>query len=128
VTPGTPARSLSDAPFDRGLQAERTALAWRRTGLSLALGSLAAARIFSPVLGVFSYALGLLGLAAAVYFIAKADRRYRMAHQSLISTAEHPAGPRLSTGGALLGAMTLFVLAAGAIGVVFVLATAAASR
>ncbi len=122
---GTLARSLSDAPFDRGLQAERTALAWRRTGLSLALGSLAAARVLSPVLGLFSYALGLLGLAAAAYFITTADRRYRVAHASLTSTAEHPAGPRLSTGGALLGAMTLFALAAGIVGVVFVLVSAA---
>ncbi|MCU1477026.1 MAG: hypothetical protein JWQ64_1719 [Subtercola sp.] len=121
---GPPGRSLSDAPFDRGLQAERTALAWRRTGLSLALGSLAAARVLSDALGLFSYALGLVGLATAAYVITKADRRYRVAHASLTSTAEHPAGPRLTTGGALLGAMTLFVLAAGVLGVVFVLASA----
>ncbi|MEF2976643.1 DUF202 domain-containing protein [Subtercola sp. YIM 133946] len=121
---GSPARSLGDAPFDRGLQAERTALAWRRTALSLALGSLAASRVLSTVLGLGSYALGMLGLAAAACFLVSADRRYRRAHASLTSTAAHPRGPRLTSSGTMLLAMMLVALAAGALASVYVLLAA----
>ncbi|GGF17237.1 DUF202 domain-containing protein [Subtercola lobariae] len=122
------ARSLSDAPFDRGLQAERTALAWRRTGLSLALGSLAGARILSPVFGLTAYVLGLLGLAAAAFFMARADRRYRVAHRSLVATAGHPAGARLTSGGGLLIALSVFALIVGGVAAAFVCASALTGR
>ena len=117
------ARSLDDAPFDRGLQAERTALAWRRTGLSLALASLAGARVLTTVFGLTSYLLGVLGLAAAAYFMVRADRRYRQAHDSLTTSRAEPTGARLTAGGGLLLAMTAIVLVAGAVGAIFVCAT-----
>jgi len=59
-----------------GAQPERTTLAWRRTALSVAVGSVVAARLAAPALGVLSVALGILGagLAATVWW--SAARRY----------------------------------------------------
>jgi uncharacterized membrane protein YidH (DUF202 family) len=39
------------ALYDAGLQPERTALAWRRTGLALSAGSLIAVRVLATSLG-----------------------------------------------------------------------------
>ncbi|UFS59724.1 DUF202 domain-containing protein [Subtercola endophyticus] len=118
------ARSLTDAPFDRGLQAERTALAWRRTALSLALGSLAAARVLAAAFGLWSYAIGMLGLAASALFLFSADRRYRRAHESLVASSAAPTGARLASGGLLLAALTVIALAAAVLGTIFVIVAA----
>ena len=66
---------MTSAP-PAGAQPERTALAWRRTALSVALGSVVAARLAAPALGVLSVALGILGagLAATVWW--GSARRY----------------------------------------------------
>ena len=47
--------SRSDRPFDAGLWVERTALAWRRTALAVAVGSLAALRILPEILGLWAF-------------------------------------------------------------------------
>jgi uncharacterized membrane protein YidH (DUF202 family) len=57
-----------DAPFDPGLQPERTLLAWRRTALALGVAAVAAA--------AFAY------LAAAL--------RYRRTHAALTAAARLP--------------------------------------
>ena len=68
---------------DRGAQPERTALAWRRTALSVAASSVVAARLSAPSLGVVAVAVGVLGagLATAVWW--SADRRYLPTRRSL---------------------------------------------
>ena len=42
---------------DTGMQAERTSLAWRRTALSVAVGSLVGLRVLPPQLGAMGYAV-----------------------------------------------------------------------
>ncbi|MGY4645641.1 DUF202 domain-containing protein [Cellulomonas sp. URHB0016] len=59
-----------------GLAAERTRLAWRRTGLSLAAGSVAAARLFQEVVGGAAWSLGAAGLAASAALLVAAYRRH----------------------------------------------------
>ena len=50
-------------PFDPGLQPERTALAWRRAALSLAVGSLACGRLLQPAVGGVAWLLAVVGVA-----------------------------------------------------------------
>jgi uncharacterized membrane protein YidH (DUF202 family) len=93
----------ADPPFDRGLQPERTLLAWRRTALALAVGSVAGARLALPVLGGPAIAVGLLGAAAAFAAYTSASIRYRRSHRALVAGRSLP-----------VGALPLAVLAAGA--------------
>ncbi|MBO9553841.1 DUF202 domain-containing protein [Cellulomonas sp.] len=79
--------SVSAAP-DEGLAAERTRLAWRRTGLALAAGSVAAARLLQEVVGGAAWALGIAGLAASAALLVAAYQRH---------TGEHAGGGRLVT-------------------------------
>jgi uncharacterized membrane protein YidH (DUF202 family) len=65
------------SPADKGTQAERTALAWRRTALSVAVGSLIGLRVLPPQLGPLGYAVAALGLVWSVDLTLTARRRYR---------------------------------------------------
>ncbi|GAA1972808.1 DUF202 domain-containing protein [Microbacterium pumilum] len=66
------------SPRDPGLQPERTELAWRRTALALAVGSLISLRLFPEALGDPLWAIpGLAGLVAAGALWMTARRRYR---------------------------------------------------
>lgn len=49
-------------PSGPGLAQERTAFAWRRTALSVAVGSLLCLRVLPPQLGPAGWALAVLGL------------------------------------------------------------------
>lgn len=77
--------SDSDAPrpFDPGLQAERTSLAWTRTALSIVAGSLVAARVLPGRVGDWILIPALLALAASMLLIWWAHRRYRAVTASL---------------------------------------------
>ena len=97
-----------NALVDPGLQPERTALAWRRTVLALAVGALVSLRLMSPVLGVWSVAVGLTGLALAAAMWVLSARRSDQATQALLHGAGHLPGGGLL----LLHALT----AAGAAG------------
>jgi putative membrane protein len=69
--------------FDVGLQAERTALAWRRTALAMAVAAVGAGRLAAPVLGFVAVLLGAVGLVQAALVAYAAGRRYRAVHRSL---------------------------------------------
>lgn len=64
--------------YDPGLQPERTELAWRRTALSLGVGSLVAMRLLPEILGDPLWALGGVGgllIAAGIWVMARARLR-----------------------------------------------------
>ncbi|TWX38769.1 DUF202 domain-containing protein [Frigoribacterium sp. ACAM 257] len=77
--------SRADGPWDPGLQPERTALAWRRTGLALTVGSLIGLRVLPPLLGPAAYLLAGLGVVASLAVLAAAHRRYRRVHRLLLA-------------------------------------------
>jgi putative membrane protein len=89
-----------------GLAAERTRLAWRRTGLALAAGSVAAARLFQEVVGGVAWSLGAAGLAASAALLVAAYRR-------------HTGGPQ--GGGRLVTACAAGVVVIGVCSVLMVL-------
>ncbi|MGW4114612.1 DUF202 domain-containing protein [Actinosynnema sp. NPDC004786] len=61
---------------DRGLQPERTVLAWRRTVLALAVGSLLSLRLVAAPWGPWAGAGGLV-VAAALWVAAERRARHR---------------------------------------------------
>jgi uncharacterized membrane protein YidH (DUF202 family) len=111
--------SRPDTVVDLGMQAERTALAWRRTALGIGVGGVVAFRIGGPALGpgvaVAAVAGGVLALAA----FWMAGRRYRAVQKSLregsdLRALARPAAPILAVAvaTALIGAIAVaFVLA-----------------
>jgi uncharacterized membrane protein YidH (DUF202 family) len=93
-------------PSDPGLQPERTALAWRRTGLALVVGSLLGLRVLPQLMGPAGVAIAAVGVALALVVLAAAHRRYRRVHRILTSGSADRAG--LPGGGlpALVAALT----------------------
>jgi hypothetical protein len=80
-------------PTGPGLAQERTAFAWRRTALSVAVGSLLCLRVLPPQLGPAGWALAVLGLCWSADLARIGRRRQRGA------TASSPADgslPRVS--------------------------------
>lgn len=82
-----------DRPFDEGLQPERTALAWQRTGLSMAVGALVAMRILPELLGVWALLPGAIGLTLAIAVVVAAQVRYGRYHRGLIDPGLQPRMP-----------------------------------
>ena len=111
--------SLPDAVVDLGMQAERTALAWRRTALGVGVGGLVALRVAGSALGPPVAVVALAGGVLAVVAFWMAGRRYRAVQKSLrergdLGALASPAGPLLevAVATALLGAVAVaFVLA-----------------
>lgn len=102
---------------DPGLQPERTALAWRRTLLALAVAALVSVRVLPPVLGGWTAATGLAGvLVAGVLWAAAARRSRRSAAAFPHDRGAMPGGALLAAtalltaGGAVLGLLRLVVL------------------
>jgi len=96
--------SSSGPLFDAGLQIERTTLAWRRTALSVAVGSLIVMRLLPELLGSAWWATaGFIGIAMAGVMWATAARRHTQFY-----IMDRPAA---RGGGALLGVTVLCVLA-----------------
>ncbi|QKJ20450.1 DUF202 domain-containing protein [Microbacterium hominis] len=114
--------------FDPGLQPERTELAWRRTALSFAVGSLVAMRLLPDVLGSAWWALpGLAGLVASGWVWDAARRRATRVNRALVGGGDGPApGGRPSLpDGTVPFALALIVTAAALVGVVALFAAAA---
>lgn len=101
--------------FDPGLQPERTDLAWRRTVVALMVGALLAARLLPPVLGLWSYLVGLGGVAAATSIWIRASRRARQTQEALRN-----ATGVLPDAGLLLG-LAIVVSTGAAFGLLYVL-------
>lgn len=95
-----------DPPVDPGLQQERTALAWRRTGLALVVGVLTVGRLSMEALGAIVVLPAVLALTAALWVVAASLRRGRFA-----ATSGVEAGFRdVLRDGRLPAAMALVVL------------------
>lgn len=102
--------------FDPGLQPERTALAWRRTGLALLVGSLVAARVLPETLGPWAALLGLAGVVAAAVLMCAIHLRYRRHHHGLLTHGD--TAPVAE--GALIAATASFVFVAGLVSIAVV--------
>jgi putative membrane protein len=98
-------------PFDRGLQPERTALAWRRTALALTVGALVGFRVLPELLGSWTLIPASAGIILASAVLVLASRRYRE-HHRLLTTQESDRIPLPD--GRLAALVTVLTLLAGA--------------
>ncbi|MDT0158212.1 DUF202 domain-containing protein [Microbacterium sp. ARD32] len=106
-------------PFDAGLQLERTSLSWRRTALSLAVGSLLSLRVLPLWLGGPVWVVpGMSGLVAAAALWTVSRRRHD-AFMADVARGEHPR----ANGAGALAAVAAGVAVTGALGLTAVLAT-----
>jgi len=96
--------SAPEQPFDRGLQAERTLLAWRRTFLALGVAGAVAVRFAAEVSLYLAIPLGIVLVALALTGYLRVARRYRRVHEGL-----HARG-RLATGGITITIMAMTLL------------------
>ncbi len=87
-----------------GAQAERTALAWRRTALGVAAGALVTGRLAAPAAGALAYVLVAAGAVVAVLLSWTATRRYRAARRALASSPGQD-GPGVGLPTALLAGL-----------------------
>ena len=103
--------------WDAGLQPERTALAWQRTALALAVGALAAGRGLLPFVGLWCIPIAAIGVGFAAGLYVSASRRYRAVHAHLTTVD----ASSLPTGGRLVAATASTVLLFGVIALLWVL-------
>ena len=102
-------------PFDPGLQPERTALAWRRAALSLAVGSLAAGRVLETVFDG-AWLIAAAGTALGFGLLLAARRRAALVDRALHADRDLAAGP----GAGLLAVTTVVAVLVGVVGLVVV--------
>lgn len=108
------------APFDTGLQPERTALSWRRTALALGIGPVVAARLLAPELGALAAVAAATGVVLGLGVLVGAGLRYRRIQTRLTGAQAVDVGhPRLP-GAGLLAVTAGIPLAAGSVVLVVV--------
>jgi hypothetical protein len=106
---------VSDRTFsDRGRQPERTDLAWQRTILAVAIGSLISLRLLPSVLGTWAFMIGVTGLLAAAVSWDLARRRAQQVTAVLKSAAPLP-------GAGLLLLIAVTTAAGAAVGLLYTL-------
>ncbi len=105
---------MSDRTYDGGRQPERTDLAWQRTVLAVAIGSLVSLRLLPPVLGTWAFLIGAVGLIAAAGSAYLARRRARQVAVQLESSAPLP-------GAGLLRLIAVTTAAGAGIGLLYTL-------
>lgn len=108
------------ALFDPGLQPERTALSWRRTGLALFSGSAVATRILPETLGPWAAGLGLAGMVAASLLIYGVKARYQRLRKELAAGGDRPS----ISDGRLPALLCIIIFGAGLVSIASVLAGA----
>lgn len=107
--------------FDPGLQPERTELAWRRTALALAVGSLVAMRLLPAALDdVRLLGVGIAGLVATGGLWSASRRRLRAVGRRLEVDGDRAPLP----GGTPIAALSALVALAGGAGLAAVLVAA----
>jgi putative membrane protein len=106
--------------FDPGMQPERTALAWRRTALSMAAGSLVAVRVFPASLGLWAAVPAAIAFAISVVVFVAAHQRYRRNH-SVLLTERDPDTRIALAGGALIALVASATLAFGVIAAIILI-------
>ncbi|MDF2443500.1 MAG: hypothetical protein JWR01_1703 [Subtercola sp.] len=110
--------------FDDGLQVERTALSWQRTGLAITAGSLVGARILAPGAGWWGIGLGVAGALLGLFVLVRSGIRHRHVHTVLTG----PSAPPAQLPGAVLPAIVAAAaLVAGIVALVYVVAAATVS-
>ncbi|MBK0330876.1 DUF202 domain-containing protein [Brachybacterium sp. MASK1Z-5] len=118
--PAGPSPVEPDAVFDKGLQPERTLLAWRRTCLAFGVASLVGMRFTVEAMGILAVVVGVIGAGLAVLAYALAATGYRRAHHSLRGQGILARGglPMLAGTAAVLviGALCAGYLAIGLLG------------
>jgi uncharacterized membrane protein YidH (DUF202 family) len=107
-----------DAVVDLGLQAERTALAWQRTALAMAVGALVAGRLAGAAFGAVSLVVVVLGVVQAVVVLEASRRRYRAVRESLRTQGDLAAA---GSAGAPIAALACAGLLVALLALAFVL-------
>jgi len=87
-----PPITAADQPFDPGLQPERTALAWRRSSMSLTIAGLVSARVLPHFWGTSGLLVGGAGVAMSLIIMIFGHRRYRTHHHRLSAGLHHRVG------------------------------------
>jgi len=111
-------------PVAPGLAAERTALAWRRTVLALAVGSLAAGRVLQPALGGGAWPVAVVGVVVGLGVLLAAGRRAAAIVRALSTRGDLAAGPAAG----LLAALAVVAVLVGVVGLVVVVRLAVDGR
>lgn len=110
--------------FDAGLQPERTELAWRRTAIASAVGSLVALRLLPEALADPWWSLvGVAGLAASAGLLLAARHRHRAVIAALARDGDRAALPDAR----LLAVSVGMVVASSLVGLALVLVAAVGS-
>ena len=103
--------------FDAGLQPERTALAWRRTALAVAVGSIVAFRVLPDAFQNLWWCVpGGGGVLCAGWMWWISHRR----HRAFVRQIGVALGEPRTAGGAALAAVVTFLVVIGIVAVVAV--------